>query len=100
MKQRGFSLIESLIVGHRYPNIEVAHVIQWSFCGNPRSVNAGYNFSIVESHANSCERLSGYEVHAVPQQVGQSGQRGFCSDRFDTVMTDLTGGTNCTTALQ
>jgi type IV pilus assembly protein PilA len=32
--------------------------------------------------------------------VGQTGDRGFCSDQFGTIKADLAGGTNCTVNLQ
>jgi prepilin-type N-terminal cleavage/methylation domain-containing protein len=80
------------------PTSANAGLLDWVLgCTSQPCPKSGYNFSIVNSTGTP---VSGYEVHAVPQQVGQSGQRGFCSYRFDTVMTDLTGGSNCTTPLQ
>jgi type IV pilus assembly protein PilA len=41
-----------------------------------------------------------YEITAVPQSVGKSGDRGFCSDENNTIRFDPAGGTNCTQPIQ
>ena len=43
--------------------------------------------------------ITGYTVTAVPQTVGKSGDRGFCSDQFGSIKFDPAGGTNCTQSL-
>lgn len=80
------------------PTSANAGLLDWVLgCASQPCPKSGYNFTIDNPTGMP---VSGYQVHAVPQQVGQSGQRGFCSLRFDTVMADLAGGTNCTTPLQ
>jgi type IV pilus assembly protein PilA len=64
---------------------------------------SGYLFSISNCSkvtVNSTDRFTGYTVTAVPQTVGKTGDRGFCSDQFGTIKVDPAGGTNCTQPLQ
>ena len=63
---------------------------------------SGYIFTIKCSKTaiNGTDRANGYEVTAVPEAVGKSGDRGFCSDQFGSIKFDPTGGTNCTQPLQ
>jgi type IV pilus assembly protein PilA len=49
---------------------------------------------------NGTDRNTSYTVTAVPQTVGKTGDRGFCSDQFGTIKSDPTGGTNCTQLVQ
>jgi type IV pilus assembly protein PilA len=48
---------------------------------------------------NSVDRFNSYMVTAVPQTVGKTGDRGFCSDEGGTIKFDPAGGTNCTQSL-
>jgi len=65
---------------------------------------SGYTFTIgncTKVTINSTDRITGYQVTAVPQAVGKSGDRGFCSDQFGgTPKYDPAGGTSCTQSLQ
>ena len=64
---------------------------------------AGYIFTIgncTKVTANGTDRITGYTVTALPQTVGKTGDRGFCSDQFGTIKYDPAGGTNCTQSLQ
>jgi type IV pilus assembly protein PilA len=66
-------------------------------------VKSGYIFSIgniTKVNLNGVDRVTGYQVNAIPQTVGQTGNRGFCSDQFGTIKADPAGGTNCTQNLQ
>lgn len=66
-------------------------------------IKSGYIFTIgncTKVNLNSVDRITGYQVTAVPQTVGQTGNRGFCSDQFGTIKADPAGGTNCTQNLQ
>lgn len=63
----------------------------------------GYVFAISNCSkvtVNSVDRYTGYTVTAIPQTVGKTGDRGFCSDQFGTIKVDPAGGTNCTQPLQ
>jgi len=66
-------------------------------------VKSGYLFqigNITKVNLSGVDRVTGYQVTAVPQTVGQTGNRGFCSDQFGTIKADPAGGTNCTQNLQ
>ena len=62
-------------------------------------VKSGYIFTIgncTKVNLNGTDRITGYQVTAVPLTVGKTGNRGFCSDQFGTIKFDPAGGTNCT----
>lgn len=64
---------------------------------------AGYTFAIVNcTHVtiNNQDQYTGYEITAVPDQVGKTGDRGFCSDDSQQIKVDPKGGTNCSVPLQ
>jgi type IV pilus assembly protein PilA len=48
---------------------------------------------------NSVDRDNSYTITGVPQSVGKTGDRGFCSDQSGTIKFDPAGGTNCTQLL-
>ena len=64
---------------------------------------AGYTFAIVNCNKvsiNNQDQYTSYQITAVPNSVGRSGDRGFCSDENGTVRYDPQGGTNCTQPMQ
>ena len=64
---------------------------------------SGYIFTITCSNKvtiNGTDRSNGYTITAVPQTVGKTGDRGFCSDQFGSIKYDPAGGANCTQNLQ
>jgi type IV pilus assembly protein PilA len=66
-------------------------------------VKSGYLFTInncTKVNLSGTDRITGYQVFAVPQTIGQTGNRGFCSDQFGTIKADPAGGNNCTQSLQ
>ena len=66
-------------------------------------IKSGYIFqigNITKVNLSGVDRVTGYQITAVPQTVGQTGNRGFCSDQFGTIKADPAGGTNCTQNLQ
>jgi type IV pilus assembly protein PilA len=63
---------------------------------------AGYTFTITNCtkvNVNGADTYTSYEVTAVPQAVGKTGDRGYCMDMSGTIKFDPQGGTNCTTAI-
>jgi|1185.fasta_scaffold942617_1 type IV pilus assembly protein PilA len=58
----------------------------------------GYNFTIVNSSGSPT--ITSFTAAGTPVLVGQSGQRGFCIDQSNAILTDAAGGNNCTTPLQ
>jgi prepilin-type N-terminal cleavage/methylation domain len=64
---------------------------------------SGYTFTLTctdKVTINGTDHSNGYKVTAVPQTVGKSGVRTFCSDQYGTIKYDPAGGTNCTQLLQ
>ncbi|GAA3763533.1 prepilin-type N-terminal cleavage/methylation domain-containing protein [Terriglobus aquaticus] len=64
---------------------------------------AGYTFAIVNCTKvtiNNQDQYTGYEITAVPDAVGKTGDRGFCSDDSQQIKVDPKGGTNCSVPLQ
>ncbi|HEV2323761.1 MAG TPA: prepilin-type N-terminal cleavage/methylation domain-containing protein [Terracidiphilus sp.] len=64
---------------------------------------SGYTFTIghcTKITANGVDRVTGYQITAVPWTVGKTGDRSFCSDESGQIKYDPTGGTNCTQSLQ
>jgi type IV pilus assembly protein PilA len=64
---------------------------------------SGYIFTITCGNKvtiNGTDRANGYTITAIPQTVGKTGDRGFCSDEAGIIKYDPAGGTNCTQSLQ
>jgi type IV pilus assembly protein PilA len=64
---------------------------------------AGYTFAITNCTkvtVNNQDMYTGYEITAVPNSVGRTGDRGFCSDENNLIKFDPAGGTNCTQPIQ
>ena len=64
---------------------------------------AGYTFAIGNCQkvtVNNQDMYTSYEVTAVPQAVGKTGDNGYCADENNTIRKDPTGGTNCTQPIQ
>ncbi|CAN5423900.1 hypothetical protein BH10ACI4_BH10ACI4_05680 [soil metagenome] len=64
---------------------------------------AGYTFAITNCNkvtVNNQDMYTSFEITAVPQSIGKTGDNGFCSDENNTIRKDPAGGTNCTVALQ
>ena len=64
---------------------------------------AGYTFAITNCNKvniNNQDMVTSFEITAVPQAIGKTGDRGFCSDENNTIRYDPAGGTNCTQPIQ
>jgi type IV pilus assembly protein PilA len=62
-------------------------------------IKSGYLFTVgncTKATTNGTDRITGYQITAVPETVGKTGHRGFCSDEFGTIKADPAGGANCT----
>ena len=82
------------------PSPTAAQILQGDLLSGYKS---GYIFNITCSNkitVNGVDRSTGYTITAVPQTVGKTGDRGFCSDQFGSIKYDAAGGTNCTANLQ
>jgi type IV pilus assembly protein PilA len=63
----------------------------------------GYLFAITsctKTTVNGVDRANSYQVTAVPEAVGRSGDRGYCLDQYGDMKSDPTGGSNCTQPVQ
>lgn len=83
------------------PSPQAAQLLQADLASGYKS---GYVFTIgncTKVTINNTDKITGYSVTAVPQAVGKTGDRGFCTDQFGGAPKyDTTGGTNCTQLLQ
>jgi type IV pilus assembly protein PilA len=64
---------------------------------------AGYTFAITNCSkvtVNNQDMYTSYEITAVPNAVGKTGDRGYCSDENNNIRFDPAGGTNCTQPIQ
>ena len=64
---------------------------------------AGYTFAITNCQKvtiNNQDMITSFEITAVPDAVGKTGDNGFCSDENNAIRQDPTGGTNCTQPIQ
>ncbi len=62
-------------------------------------IDHGYIFKIgncTKVTIHGTDRIVGFKLTAVPQIVGKTGHRGFCTDQLGVFTVDPTGGTNCT----
>ena len=60
---------------------------------------SGYTFTVTcgsKVTVSNQDVYNSYEVTGVPQTVGKTGDRGFCSDENNIIKYDPAGGTNCT----
>jgi type IV pilus assembly protein PilA len=83
------------------PTPQSAQLLQADLSSGYKS---GYTFNITNCSkvtVNNQDRITGYSLTAVPQAIGKTGDRGFCTDQFGGAPKyDSTGGTNCTQLLQ
>ena len=82
------------------PNPNGAQILQGDIVSGYKS---GYIFTISCKNkvtVNGQDRATGYQITAVPQTVGKTGDSSFCSDEGGVIKYDPTGGTNCTQLLQ
>jgi type IV pilus assembly protein PilA len=86
--------------GSAPPSAEAAQLIPDDLASGTK---AGYSFTITCSNKttnNSVDQYNGYTITAVPNSVGHSGNRGFCTDENTQIRYDPKGGNNCTELLQ
>jgi len=69
----------------------------------PNGVKNGYTFNIVNCTkvtVNNVDQITGFDLTAVPQAIGKTGNKGYCLDQYDEMRADPQGGTNCTVTMQ
>jgi type IV pilus assembly protein PilA len=87
-------------VGSAPPAAEAAQLISDDLASGTKS---GYTFTITgcnKTTVNNVDMYNSYQINAVPNSVGHSGNRGFCTDENAQIRYDPKGGTNCTELLQ
>jgi type IV pilus assembly protein PilA len=86
--------------GSAPPSADSAQLIGDDLASGTKS---GYTFTITCSNKttnNNIDQYNSYQINAVPNSVGHSGNRGFCTDENAQIRFDPKGGTNCTELLQ
>jgi len=64
---------------------------------------SGYTFTVTcgsKVTVSNQDVYNSYEVTGVPQTIGKTGDRGYCSDENNVIKYDPAGGTNCTMPIQ
>jgi len=87
-------------VGAGAPTSESAQLINEDLASGNKS---GYTFTITgcnKQTINNIDQYNSYQINAVPNSVGHTGNRGFCTDENGQIHYDPKGGTNCTELLQ
>jgi type IV pilus assembly protein PilA len=82
------------------PSPQSAQLIAPDLAGGQK---AGYTFAITNCTkvtVNNQDMYTSYEITAVPQAVGKTGDNGYCADENNTIRKDPAGGTNCTQPIQ
>jgi type IV pilus assembly protein PilA len=81
------------------PSATAAQILQGDLTSGYKS---GYIFTLTckdKVTVNGVDRFNSYAITAVPQTVGKTGDRAFCSDQSGIIKFDPAGGTNCTQTL-
>jgi type IV pilus assembly protein PilA len=101
--QHGFacSLVElGGKTGSGAPSADAAQLINEDLASGHKS---GYTFTVTcgaKTTNNNVDQYNSYEITAVPNSIGHTGDRGFCTDADGQIRYDTKGGTNCTDLLQ
>lgn len=64
---------------------------------------SGYTFTVdkcTKVTVNNVDQFTGYQINAVPNTKGKTGDLGYCMDESGLIKIDRAGGTNCTESLQ
>ncbi|MFC6644046.1 type IV pilin protein [Granulicella cerasi] len=86
--------------GSGTPTAEASQLIPEDLASGSKS---GYTFVIsncTKTTVNNQDQFNSYQITAVPNSVGHTGDRGFCTDENAQIHFDAKGGTNCTDLLQ
>ncbi len=86
--------------GSGVPTPEAAQLINEDLASGSKS---GYTFTVTgctKTTINNIDQYNSYIINAVPNSVGHTGNRGFCTDENAQIRYDPKGGTSCTELLQ
>lgn len=101
--QNGFACSLQSLGGSPKSGAPTAQNAQFVDEGLGSGQKAGYTFALTNCNkvtVNNQDMITSYQITAVPQAVGRSGDRGFCSDENNVIRADPSGGTNCTQPIQ
>jgi type IV pilus assembly protein PilA len=101
--QNGFSCSLASLGGDPKSGAPSAQSAQLVDAALATGQKAGYTFAITNCTKvtiNNQDMYTGYEITAVPQSIGRSGDNGYCSDENNTIRKDPAGGSNCTQPIQ
>ena len=82
------------------PTAQASQLIEPALSTGQKS---GYTFAITNCTkvtVNNQDMFTSFEITAVPQSVGKTGDNGFCSDENNTIRKDPQGGTSCSQPIQ
>ncbi len=82
------------------PTSQASQLIEPALATGQKS---GYTFGITNCtkvQVNNQDMYTSFEITAVPQSVGKTGDNGFCSDENNTIRKDPQGGTSCNQPIQ
>jgi type IV pilus assembly protein PilA len=99
----GFSCSLSQMGGTPGAGAPTSQAAQLVDTGLATGQKAGYTFAITNCTkvtVNNQDMFTSFEITAVPQSIGKTGDSGYCSDENNTIRKDPTGGTNCTLPIQ
>ncbi len=88
------------VPGSSAPTSQAAQMIPPDLAAGQK---AGYTFAIgncTHVTVNNTDMFTSYQITAVPQSPGKTGDLGYCTDENNLIRYDPTGGTNCTQPLQ
>jgi len=89
------------VPGSGPPSTTAAQVLDPNLAAS--GTKSGYTFAIsncTKVQVAGQDQITGYQVTAVPNSVGKTGDRGFCMDENNLIKFDPAGGTNCTQSQQ
>ena len=100
--QHGFACSLHMLggqVGSAAPSVDAAQLVAPDLAAGNK---AGYTFTLTcggKTISNNADLYNSYTLTAVPNSLGHSGNRGFCTDENAQIRFDPKGGTNCTELL-
>ncbi|SNS48734.1 type IV pilus assembly protein PilA [Granulicella rosea] len=100
--QNGFACSISQLGGAPGSGAPTAQASQLLDPGLASGNKSGYTFAITNCSKvtiNNQDMITSYQITAVPQSVGKTGDAGYCSDENNIIKKDPAGGTNCTVSL-
>jgi type IV pilus assembly protein PilA len=89
------------VPGSGAPSAQAAQVLDPNLASTGNK--SGYTFAIgncTKVQVNGADMVTGYQVTAVPNSVGRTGDRGYCMDENNLIKFDPAGGSNCTQSQQ